>query len=189
MPIRLLVSFDQSTMLDDFGPSADGVCYYLRNYVEEHVWCCRKNYDAAHAAAIDMIRHRNSLINYARVQNIQHYKQQDYSIMPQFFEYNRIYRVALWTGRIAVRPQPFAQNHEMIICTGTFESRNWRCFLLFFEPNFGLYEIITNDKKIGRDILEKQVDTLYQQKAHCSAVNFTYRNVRSISAKGPLSFK
>lgn len=176
-------------MLDDFGPSADGVCYYLRNYVEEHVWCCRKNYDAAHAAAIDMIRHRNSLINYARVQNIQHYKQQDYSIMPQFFEYNRIYRVALWTGRIAVRPQPFAQNHEMIICTGTFESRNWRCFLLFFEPNFGLYEIITNDKKIGRDILEKQVDTLYQQKAHCSAVNFTYRNVRSISAKGPLSFK
>lgn len=175
-------------MLDDFGPSADGVCYYLCNYVEEHVWCCRKNYDAARATAIDMIRHRNSLINYARVQNIRNHRQQNYGMnMPKFFRHNRIYRVALQVEDTIQRPQPFRQNHEMIICAGNYDSQTNSCKLLFFDPNLGLYEITAGGRHIMRRRFENYIDAQYIV-VNSSAVNFTYRNVRSISAKGPLSF-
>ena len=189
MPIRLLVSFDQSTMLDDFGPSADGVCYYLCNYVEEKVWFCPMNYEAARAAAINGIRYRRSLINYAKAQNIRNDRQQNYGMnMPSFFVYDRIYRVALQVVRTLQRPQPFRQNHEMIICTGEYNSQTNSCKLLFFEPNFGLYEIIAHGRHIMRSRFENYVDALYRQNGS-SAVNFTYRNVRSISDRGPLSFR
>lgn len=188
MPIRLLVSFDQSTMLDDFGPSADGVCYYLCNYVEERVWYC-KGYDAARKAAMNGIGYRRSLINYARAQNIRNDIQQNYGMnMPRFFVCGRIYRAALQVVRTMQRPQPFRQNHEMIICTGEYNSQTNSCKLLFFEPNFGLYEIIAHGRHIMRSRFENYVDALYRQNGS-SAVNFTYRNVRSISARGPLSFR
>lgn len=118
-------------------------------------------------------------VNYAKSQNVQSYMQKSYDGPLTTFRPMNLYRIGVCTCLAnAALAQP---NHELVMITGL------RDRALFFDPNFGFYELVENGGTLTPAAFETFFDTLYHPRLR--AGNFDYRAVRSLTAKKPLSFE
>lgn len=168
-------SFRQDSLLSRGGPASGGVCYYLCNYVESKIWCVRSYKECLEAVGSFV---PGTAMNYAKSQNVQSYRQKSYDGPLTTFRSTVLYRIGVCiypAGNLLSAP-----NHELIMVTGP------RDRALFFDPNFGFYELVENGGTLTPAAFENYLDTLYRP--GWQAGSFDYRLVRRLSARGPLSF-
>lgn len=168
-------SFDQGSFLVGGGPASDGVCYYLCNYVESKIWCAQSYEKCLEAVNSFLPR---AAVAYAKSQNVQSYRQKSYNSNLGTFSPMVLYRIELCI--CSAGNQLTVPNHELIMVTGQRK-------VLFFDPNYGFYELVENGGTITPAAFENYLDTLYHPGQ--MAGGFGYRLVRKLSARGLLSFE
>lgn len=168
--------FRQGVSLSGGGPASDGVCYYLCNYVESKIWC-KQSYEECLKAVDSFVP--DTAIKYAKSQNVQFYRQKSYNGNLSMFSSGVLYRIELCT--YSAGNLPTAPNHELIMVTGP------RDRALFFDPNFGFYELVENGGTLTPAAFENYLDTLYRP--GWQAGGFGYQLVRRLSERVRLSFE
>lgn len=178
--MRTIKKFSQGDFIGKGSPSKDGICYYLCNYVDKHIWNGLDNYAAGVQAAKNKFVPL-SAINYAKAQNLL-YGQIDGYVQPfRDFLTNKLYRMyfTIEDENTDVsyddngNPKP---NHAVILITGTDKT-------LLFDPNEGFIEfdglsvmnVITNRK--GYYSSCKEVSS------------FKIKMIRNITSTTPLGFE
>lgn len=161
------------------GPSRNGICYFMCNFIESNLgpWSKPTTFAAAEAAGQNFAQ-GTAMMNYAKAQNLSKTQNAGYAAVAGALAANRIYRVELWVGPMAAAVG--APNHEIIIITGADTTS-----IVYFDPNFGFFKptLAANN---NRQALEYYLNDQYGPTNKVGA--FAYNNVRAISASTPLSF-
>jgi len=168
------------------GPSRDGVCYYMCNFIESNlgIW----NKPDTFQNAVNLAKNfaaGTAMMNYARTQNLKKAPQTPnyQNLGANALAENRIYRAWLQVVNRKNPPTNTSANHEIIIVTGTGNS------VAYFEPNFGFFQA-SNDRMNNTQALEFLINQQYNQfNPDLSVRGFGYMNVRGIAESLPKSFK
>lgn len=179
MPLTKLKAISQDTWLHSGGgPSRDGVCYYMCNFIESDKgpWNNPGSFANAVTAAQNFAQ-GTAMMNYAKAQNLRSAPQQFYNPVAGTLDNNRIYRAELTLNKQG----KFFGHHEIVIVTGNNND------IIYFEPNFGFFQ--ASDSGLNnRQALESYIAQQYKDSG-LQVSGFGYYNVRSNSAALPKGFK
>jgi hypothetical protein len=188
MPLVKLKAISQDTWLrSGGGPSRDGVCYYMCNFIESDlgIWNKPMTFDKAIASAQNFAD-GSTMMSYAKAQNLRKAPQTGgYTDLGNAaLEPNQIYRA--WLQVVVDKNNPPADNspnHEIIIVTGANNS------VAYFEPNFGFFQA-SNAGMNNTQALEFFINQQYGEfNSKMEVRGFGYLKVRNLSSSSPKSFK
>jgi len=159
MPLIKLKEIGQDTWLrGGGGPSKSGVCYYMCDYVEGRSgpW----NKPETFAKAVEAARNfgaGTAMMNYAKNRSLASEKQTgNYQAVNGDLAGNQTYRAELWVGDSGkFKGDP--PNHEILIVTGPTPNQ-----IIYFEPNFGFYQVQPHNVTNGRVSLEQEIEGQYR---------------------------
>jgi hypothetical protein len=182
MGLVSLKKITQDTWLKNGGgPSRDGVCYYMCNFLESDlgIWNKPGTFVAAVSSAQNFAA-GTTMMNYAKAKNLKPAQTAGYTqiVAGVALAANRIYRAELWVG--AIGDAIGEPNHEIIIVTGNNND------IVYFEPNFGFFQA-SDAGKSNAQAIEFFINQQYGA-YNMKAGNFKYMNVRSNASSTPKGF-
>ena len=180
MPLEKLKEVPLELWLGTLGYSRNGVCFYMSEYVEKTTWAAGSYADAKNAASAAV---PSTIMKSGKAKNLGDRKRTKWLHeagqyrMQAALVANSIYRIGLWFGAAGQAPPEDADPlvgrvHAATVATGAAGT------LLFFEPNFGLYEA-TDAAATHKALLEQSIDGLYGAGGSC-ARNFVYLKGRAL---------
>jgi hypothetical protein len=153
MAVTKLTELDQSKFLIGGGPAQHGICYYMCDYMENHVNSPWKKPASFVAAKTGVTRMPTvAVVNAGRSYSLRKVLQLDGYTDALPLKDNSIYRV--WLEVDAGKGLTGHPNHETMMLTGSGE-------IILFDPNFGFYHLDNIAGNAYHTAFETQLTTLY----------------------------